>query len=833
MLTSIEPGGGPARGEQPPINPSSSMSVARMLLSPDTETRELAAKTICKRGLSAEDPSIIPTLLEALIRDASPVVRADLAKTLGSAVSHKETVLGTLIYSLQDRDETVRIAALQSLEQQRPNPNIAPILFYLYENSRSSKDFKSKLGPFIDRLCPSWAKSEERKNLIATRAFEDGPIKLLNKANQLDPAAPQMTEEEAFKILLCGALIDTTAGVNNNRAAELAGAALGNLAQYATTPEAQTLTALLSMLHCGYPDQDLAPVAVRTLRDLDFDHNCVVAIGLNLALGTELGNLVRERILGELTDLCHAASQPQEAGVLVENLCTWLTPQLYPYRDTLDKHSLFNTSARNREFVRDVAGTYSIVPDYSQEALERNVRLESTLAISPLALKCPSTFPSARQTLMELSTDLDPRIREAAYIGIGHLAPHITFDVMALQKNIKKEREFKVQCAAVWCLKQLLDASQIQAKAPAPESLDTLRSLNRFILRAIPHERVDHSGFPRNLALLHLLTEQEALGLAVKTAEHVNEAISFVSNYGSRFPMLPTQVGIAALNQLPHMTRNNPDQAVITLFELFSYQWTTYSTSDKALRAANYRVLRGMDLELSQAIAKSDSIRASTNAFCAIQDPSIALRVTLDAEKRPHAEQHTLLRELVLATFRMNRVPMLSAILADGAEHFGEQDSSFSRTWKTSLIKTIHEALDTDYLLRSIPPADRKLLCSSLGLYRKVEDPELRTLVRQFIWKVGGISGAIDVYLSRAKSLHRDDPKKEPATPQPSSPNQILRDTLRLTADPMREVRAHAANMLLEKVPGSGEKTRVLNMLLAETDSIRVKSLLASFESRE
>lgn len=817
-------------------------SVSKLLFAPDTETRELCAKAIAANGMGASFEQALPFLSNAFIRDAQVEVRANLALAFGQARGYERDVVPLLVLGATDSAESVQIAALHSLALLGSKASAAlPALLCVRESDAATEGCKHALNAAIAAITPAnWSRSV-LGDLPEYIKLSPENLTKLRSLNSLSHNA--QTPDDAFETRLKSCYIKSNSRLDVGADIfDLSRHGLILLLELADTQERKDQAVAACMFMRGTVTDDVSAIAIQGLVSLGYLPHAVAALGLSQACSPKFGNIVRERILDSIAELCSRAKDPSLNAIVAEGVREWLVPKQEERRITLDDIETESAASLSRELIDEIrAFRGELVLPRSDESLsphDKHVRARAINLLSSITKPNQPQTTKTIESLVTLAEDPEPTVRTSSLIALGRLAEFIGEEVIAVAKIVVKERQFTPKCAGVWCLQRAIEiiGDGHEARDARAASFTALGHVRTSLQK---NEALAASGL-LDPVLLHVLAQQQQLSLLAPSSAEVNTLIH-KNMHNLHLPEAVVPVSIGALGMLPFIPDNPefPRQRVLELVA-GSDSIHNHSDADIELERSDTRALPEAEVPLCHLLGRTDSKRAVGLAFQALKVASNRFAVTLQAKFRPEHEQVPFLETVARAALDENAWRMVE-LLDSGQKYFKSDDSHFAKLWKTTLLKSIDVGLKT--MERAPDREARALLRNAVEVYTNDSDLKVRHAAENTLGELS--SPLVYSYLKLKHLFLRgadfDRPlgaatgsEAQHVVFESRSSNRPLRlrelkalSTLERGADPLKEVRVEAARILLHDIPESAERNASIEHVYVATNSIAVRGMLA------
>jgi hypothetical protein len=610
------------------------------------------------------------------------------------------------------------------------------------------------------------------------------------------------------------------------------------------TPQRREMAAATFMFMRGSVNDDVSAIAVRGLISTGYLPHAVAALGVNQACSPKFGNIVRERILDSIAELCAREKDSSLNAGVAASIRDWLVPPKEERRltvDAVETESAANFARGVLDEVREARGELVLPREEDPSAPpDRFVRAAAIRTLAEVTKQEPPQASKTVEALVILARDPEPVVRSAALIALGRLAEVLGEHGSAVARIVIKEREFGPKCAGVWCLQSRMEALGDAAEAAAEATNLRIASFSAFkAIRDSLQSNGNSSSLIQDPVLLDILSRQNQLSLVAPSSAEVNTFIHRIM-HDLQLPEARDRVSIAALRILPHIAdaaalpRLRVLEAVAGTNDIYNFSLADLETGRPETRA-----LPESEVLLCSLLARTDSKRALGIAFQALRVASNRFAVTLQANSRPEYEQGPFLEAIASLALQDNAWRM-AELLESGQRHFRFDDSHFAKLWKTTLLKAISVELES--LEKSPDRAARGRLRSAVDIFtrdsdenvRDAADKALRGLSNPAVYAYtklrGLLSGVTD---SSSPSGASASPKPKQNDFQALSSGRLLRqgelDGLAALARfaPLKQVRVEAAQILLHDIRETEERNAAIGRVYESTNSIAVRGLLA------
>lgn len=824
-------------------------TVNTLLMSPDAETRKLCALAIKEKGISCSVGTELSIPLDALVRDADETVRASIAQALPKFMQ-KDLAIPVLLYTLRDSSEFVQVAALETLMQLSPNPELVlPALFELYESTVISHEFRVQLLSCFQSLDQNWKESRILRKWNQFREDSDEAKTALSALAEQRRGLSYQVSNNDFETAVLGAYY-MPRNMPDTEKLTVQTWHMRRLSELANTTERKHLALTTLLYKCGDANKEMATHALQMVRHFEYGPEMAMPIALSVTLGNFKEVAPRLRALELILSLCLERPNSDLSNLALQSLHDWLSPDLREKRETLVPES----GATNEETLPlfEADEDYNFLSEQNSderdtEVLHQKFRIPVASALGELASR-KTQFPEGLEaTFFDLAKDADPAVRSTAFIALGRCAHLCTARSQEIAALVGREQDFEAKGAGLWCLQRLAEGyGDHDSGRPVRAAVFKAAHHIRNLLQEKSLEQQDFSQMP---ILIHALAHQQQLGLIARDCrlayQVAKEALAQTFLNEARIP-----VALAAIKLMPYLPSKSeqkyPGAAAVRLLTKVALETNInhFAPADRALN----QPLTWRFPEAEQAICAlldvSDSVSTLKSGFHALQSEDNRLIVTLRAQLRPEPEQRQVLKVYAHAA-SLDAPQKLLRLLESGIKYFEHRGDGFSHTWKISFLEAIDTNLSTvESRMSGEQRGQMKKILAELG---RDSHPQVRAISRQLLtdlqspWQrlgtklVGGLNKSTNTLSQSVSASDRKPPDAKPwmENQSLSASEQKYLEQLEDTTDEFKEVRLEATRVLLYELRDSEIKQRSLNELLTDSQSIAVRATIAEFRRTE
>jgi hypothetical protein len=802
-----------------------------------------------EKGISCSVGDGLAIPLDALVRDADETVRASMAQALPRFMQ-RDLAIPMLLYTLRDSSELVQVAALETLMQLSPNPELVlPALSELYESTVISYEFRVQLLSCFPVLDKNWKESRILRKWDQFREDSDEAKTALSALEEQRRSLSYQVSNNDFETAVLGAYY-MPRNMPDTERHTVQTWHMRRLSELANTTERKQQAMATLLYKCSDANKEMATHALQIVSNFEFGPEMAMPIALSVTLGNFKELAPRLRALQLILSLCLERPNSELSNIALQSLHDWLDPDFREKRETL----VHESRAANEETspLLEADEDYNILSEPNPDGLDTDVlnqKFKTSVASALGELAARKThFPAGVEgTFFNLAEDADPAVRCTAFIALGRCAHLCTARSQEIAALVGREQDFEAKGAGLWCLQRI---------AEGYGEHDSGRPVRAAVFKAAHHIRnslqeksLEQHDFSRMPILIHALAHQQQLGLIAldcRLAYQVaKETLAQTSLYEARIP-----VALAAIKLMPYLPSKSeqkyPSAAAVRLLTKVALETNInhFAPADRALNQPLTWRFPEAERAICALLDVSDSVSTLKSGFHALQIEDNRLIVTLRARLRPEPEQRQVLKVYAHAA-TLDHPKKLLNLLESGVKHFENRRDGFSHTWKICFLEAINTNISAVEPLLSGEQRGRMIkILVQLG---KDSHPQVRAISRQLLtdlqspWQrlgtklVGTLNKYPSILSQPVSSVDYSPPDAKPWTGQQSlSPSeQKFLAQLEDTRDELKEVRLEATRVLLYELRDSAIKQRSLDQLLTGSQSVAVRATIAEFRRTE